>query len=104
MRPQEEEEMRVADEREVDRWIQEHNGELILCPHQPGLLMISKKACLKRHRAALAQVFEGISQEDPFYFALKKGLTLCGSCPIGKRLVEENEKDASGKRKGQARA
>lgn len=96
--------MRSAHEREVEKWIQEHQGELILCPNQPGLLMISKKACLKRHRAALDQVFEEISREDPFHFALKKGLSLCGGCPIGKRLLEETRKDGSGRKRRQARA
>jgi hypothetical protein len=82
-------EMRSANDKKINRWIQEHEREMICCPHQPGLLLISKKSCLKRYRAALARVFENVSQENPFHFTLKKGLILCEGCPIGRKFDEE---------------
>jgi hypothetical protein len=74
---------------EIDKWMQEHQGEMIYCQRQPGLLMITKKACLKRYRAAQAKIFESVSQEDPFHYALKKGLDICEGCPIGMKLDKE---------------
>jgi hypothetical protein len=84
-----------AQEQEIRRWIQKHQEEMICCPNQPGLLVISKQSCLKRYRAALGRVFENVSREDPFHFALKKGLGLCEGCPIGKRLDAEEQKGRS---------
>jgi hypothetical protein len=85
----------------VNRWIQQHEREMICCPHQPGLLLISKKSCLKRYRAALARVFDNVSEENAFHFALKKGLTLCEGCPIGVKL-DRQAKSAATKRKKEA--
>jgi hypothetical protein len=82
-------------DQDVSRWIREHQRDMILCPHQPGLLLISKKACLKRYRAALGRVFEAVSEEDAFHYALKKGLSLCEGCPIGRRLVEEERRSGA---------
>lgn len=81
--------MQSANDKNVSRWIQKHERDMICCPHQPGLLLISKQSCLKRYQAALARVFDNVSQENPFHFALKKGLTLCQGCPIGVKLDAE---------------
>jgi hypothetical protein len=91
----EEKKMVSVKEQEVGKWIREHERDMILCPNQPGLLLISKKACLKRYRAALGRAFETVSQEDAFHHALKKGLALCQGCPIGQKLLNE-ERRASG--------
>lgn len=87
--------MASVNEKEIARWIEEHQREMILCPHQPGLLLISKKACLKRYRAALGRAFETVSEDDSFHYVLKKGLSLCEGCPIGRKLVEEEKRTAS---------
>jgi hypothetical protein len=84
--------MGAVNERQISEWIEEHQRDMILCPNQPGLLLISKVACLKRYRAALGRIFETISEEDTFHYALKKGLTLCEGCPIGQKLVNEEQK------------
>jgi hypothetical protein len=91
--------MQSAQQQKVNRWIRTHERDMILCPHQPGLLLISRKACLKRYRAALARTFETVSEEDPFHFALKKGLSLCEGCPIGSRFEREIRAKSSGRRK-----
>ena len=84
--------MASVKEQEVSKWIREHERDMILCPNQPGLLMISKKACRKRYRAAISRVFESISEENTFHHALKKGLTLCQGCPIGQKLVDREKR------------
>jgi hypothetical protein len=84
----------------VSRWMEEHHGQMISCPHQPGLLLISKKACLKRYRAAVARVFDNISEENVFHYTLKKGLTTCEGCPIGRKL--DGEQRALSTRKGRS--
>lgn len=91
--------MYSVNEQEVSTWIEKHGRDMICCPHQPGLLLISKRSCLKRYRAALARVFENVSQEDPFHYTLKKGLSLCEGCPIGRKL-EAEDRTRSSKRKG----
>ncbi len=88
-------EMVTVNENEIARWIEEHQREMIICPHQPGLLLISKKACIKRYKAALGRAFETISEDDSFHYVLKKGLSLCEGCPIGRKLVEEEKRSAS---------
>lgn len=82
--------MHSAKEQQVNTWMQRHERDMICCPNQPGLLLISKKSCLKRYRAALARVFENVSQEDPFHYTLKKGFSLCEGCPIGRKLEAED--------------
>jgi len=76
---------------------------MICCPHQPGLLLISKKACLKRFRAALSRAFESVSQEDPFHYTFKKGLSVCEGCPIGQRLDQEDRGKTSNQGKNSSR-
>ena len=88
-------EMVTVNENEIARWIEEHQREMIICPHQPGLLLISKKACIKRYKAALGRAFETISEDDSFHYVLKKGLSLCEGCPIGRKLVEKEKRSAS---------
>jgi hypothetical protein len=83
--------MGSVQDQEVGKWIQEHEREMIVCPNQPGLLLISKKACLKRYRAALGRAFDTVSEEDAFHYVLKKGLTLCEGCPMGRKLVDEEK-------------
>ncbi|MGQ9858618.1 MAG: hypothetical protein ACUVS3_08000 [Thermodesulfobacteriota bacterium] len=84
--------MGYAKDQEINKWIEEHRREMIVCPHQPGLLLISKKACMKRYRAALGKAFETVSEDDTFHYVLKKGLGLCEGCPIGRKLVDEEKK------------
>lgn len=84
--------MGYAMDQEINKWIEEHRREMIVCPHQPGLLLISKKACMKRYRAALGKAFETVSEDDTFHYVLKKGLELCEGCPIGRKLLDEEKK------------
>lgn len=82
-------------DQDISKWMEEHQGEMIVCPHQPGLLLISKKACMKRYRAALGKAFETVSEDDSFHYVLKKGLGLCEGCPIGRKLVDDEKKAAA---------
>lgn len=95
--------MRCINDEDVTRWMEEHQGEMICCPHQPGLLLISKKACLKRFRAALSKAFESVSEENPFHYTLKKGLSVCEGCPIGQRLDREDRERTVKKGRGSSK-
>jgi hypothetical protein len=68
-------------------WLEVNHEGMIRCPFQPGQLVISRAACLKRHIAAAATDYEDIMKVDPFRHKLKKGLLLCAGCAIGKRLA-----------------
>ncbi|MEM2983241.1 MAG: hypothetical protein QXH17_08780 [Candidatus Bathyarchaeia archaeon] len=79
--------------------MEENREEMILCPHQPGYLRISKNGCVRRYLAAQEKAFESISKNDPFYYVLKVGMEKCISCKIGRRYAcmdEEKEQGAMG--------
>ncbi len=61
-------------------------GEIILCPHQPGNLKISKGACGRRHLLSQKSVyFERLLGDSPFW----EGYSLCRKCSIGKQILGE---------------
>ncbi len=69
-------------------WLAEHQEEMIYCPNQPGHLIISKKACVQRYRAARRKVLiYNLAIDDFFEFTIKKGFARCRECPVGKRLA-----------------
>lgn len=59
-----------------------NQDKIIDCPFQPGNLKISKKACLKRHKAALRKKLEVFRVEDLFNYFVTQGLSRCQECPI----------------------
>ncbi len=68
-------------------WLTENQDEVILCPHQPGRLMISRTACVKRHWAAEREKDPDlIHEKNIFMYRWKKGLLLCRECYIGRAL------------------
>jgi len=72
----------------AEEWINGNQGELIHCPHQPGGLMISRTACVKRHWAAEREKDPDlIHEKDIFMYRWKKGLLLCRECCIGRALM-----------------
>jgi len=72
-------------------------GEIILCPHQPGNLKISKGACGKRHLHSHKSIFfERLLGNSPFV----DGFSLCLNCSIGKRILREDKEGKESKRDG----
>ena len=71
---------------QTDLLIQEYyflnRDKIIDCPFQPGNLKISKKACLKRQKAAHRKKLEAFKVEDLFNFFVSQGLSRCQECPI----------------------
>jgi hypothetical protein len=71
---------------QTDQLIQNYyslNQDMMIdCPFQPGNLKISKKACAKRHKAALRKKFETFKVEDLFNYFVSQGLSRCQECPI----------------------
>lgn len=59
---------------------------LIDCPHQPGNLKISKRACLKRYQVALNRNINTYG-EDAFSYFLNQGLLKCQRCPMVKTMA-----------------
>jgi len=77
-------------------------GEIILCPHQPGNLKISKGACGKRHLHSQKSIFfERLLGNNPFV----DGFSLCLNCSIGRRILREEgrEKNRNGMDRGAQR-
>ena len=64
-----------------------NQDKMIDCPFQPGNLKISKKACLKRHKAAHRRKLENFRVEDLFGFFISQGLSRCQECPIVENTV-----------------
>ena len=60
---------------------------LIDCPHQPGNLKISERACLKRYQVALNRNIGNNQGENNFNYFLNQGLLKCQRCPIAKTMA-----------------
>jgi len=71
---------------QIDLLIKEYyflnQDKIIDCPFQPGNLKISKKACLKRHKAAHRKKLETFKLENLFNYFVSQGLSRCQQCPI----------------------
>jgi hypothetical protein len=78
-------------ERAAEDWLNKHREVLITCPFQPGKLIISRKACGKRRLASQVPLDNEIRKLDLFQSTVTKGLSLCGQCPISKRLFPDLE-------------
>ncbi len=74
----------------ADYWLSSNMGDIIDCPHQPGNLKITKKACLKRYKASEKATLETISQANLFLYTVGQGLMKCKTCPIVKRIPEKS--------------
>ena len=74
--------MRLQTESLVDQFYYSNQDKMISCPFQPGNLKISKKACLKRYKAAQRRKMEIFRVEDLFNFFISQGLSRCQKCPI----------------------
>lgn len=76
---------------DTQRWSEElpafSSPRLIDCPHQPGNLKISERACLKRYRVALNRNIGNGYGENSFNYSLNQGLLKCQRCPIAKTMA-----------------
>jgi len=68
-------------------WLANNKGDMIQCPYQPGQLMISKKACSKRYKLSRKESTPTPLKGDLFHFSFQRGLSLCRTCPIGKKMA-----------------
>ncbi len=71
----------------VTQWMDEHHERMMVCPNQPGALLLSKSACVRRYLAAQEETYEDMMLLDFFRYRVKKGLYLCRNCPVGARLA-----------------
>jgi len=71
----------------LDRFLKKNQQDLIECPYQPGHLRISKSACSKRYRLSRKENSTPFGKSDLFYFSFRRGLAVCRTCPIGKKLA-----------------
>jgi hypothetical protein len=71
-------------------------SRLIDCPHQPGNLKISEKACLKRYQVALSRNIGNNHGENIFSYFLNQGLLKCQRCPIVKTMASYSYPAMSG--------
>jgi hypothetical protein len=63
-------------------WLSLNGEELIECPHQPGNLKISKRACLKRLKASEKTSLETLSHSNLFFYTVGYNLLPCKHCSI----------------------
>ncbi len=71
----------------LQHWLVKNKGDMVQCPYQPGQLMISKMACSKRYKLSRKEGPTTLMKADLFYFSFQRGLSLCRTCPIGKKLA-----------------
>ena len=74
----------------ADYWLSSNMGEIIDCPHQPGNLKITRKACLKRYKASEKATLETVSQANLFLYTVGQGLLRCKTCPIIKKMPQKS--------------
>lgn len=74
----------------AEEWLAHNYPQMIRCPYQPGNLIISSKACSQRFHFGRRKKFNNFFTDDVFYHMVKKGLSLCGQCPIGKKLANSH--------------
>ena len=77
----------------ADKWLARNRRDMIVCPHQPGQLMISKSSCLKRYQMSRKENLGDLLKGDFFQYVYMKGLSLCRDCPIGKKLAVSRPAD-----------
>lgn len=77
---------------EAEDWPAENGKGMVPWPYQPGRLPVSEKVCTKRHQVAQTEKSMHLlkSEDDIFSLKLKKGLSLCRNCPMGKRLARDH--------------
>jgi hypothetical protein len=71
----------------VDKWLAKNRRDMIVCPNQPGQLMISKSSCLKRYQMSRKENLRDLLKGDFFQYIYMKGLSVCHDCPVGKKLA-----------------
>lgn len=71
----------------ADKWLAKNRRDMIVCPNQPGQLMISKSSCSKRYQMSRRENLNELLKGDFFQYIYMKGLSVCKDCPIGKKLT-----------------
>ncbi|MBU1209473.1 MAG: hypothetical protein KKH04_21565 [Proteobacteria bacterium] len=71
----------------VEEWLADNHQKMIHCPYQPGNLIISPKACFQRYKFGRKKKLNNFFTDEFFYHKVKKGLSLCGQCPMGKKWL-----------------
>jgi hypothetical protein len=71
----------------VKEWLAKNQRQMIVCPNQPGNLMISEKSCGKRYQASMAPQ-QKFYTEDFFSYTFQRGLSVCRDCKIGKKVAK----------------
>jgi hypothetical protein len=71
----------------ADKWLAKNRRDMIVCPNQPGQLMISKSSCSKRYMMSRKENLSELMKGDFLQYIYMKGLSVCRDCPIGKKLA-----------------
>lgn len=71
----------------VKEWMASHQERMMVCPNQPGALVLSKAACVRRYLAAQEESYEDMMLVDFFRYRVKRGLFVCRKCPLGRQLA-----------------
>lgn len=73
------------------KWLRQNGPELILCPHQPGNLLISRKSCSERYRSSQRLKGNGFWFDDGAFYSSRASLLKCQACSIGKKWAKSRE-------------
>jgi len=77
------------------KWLRENGGDLFLCPHQPGNLLISRRFCSERYRSSQRLKGNGFWFDDRAIYNLRASLLKCRTCSIGKKWGKSRESRSS---------
>jgi len=80
------------------KWLRENGGDLFLCPHQPGNLLISRRFCSERYRSSQRLKGNGFWFDDRAIYNLRASLLKCRTCSIGKKMGEVEGEPLIGRR------
>lgn len=71
----------------VREWMEARHERMMVCPNQPGALLLSKAACIRRYLAAQQETYGDMMTVDFFRYRVKRGLYVCRNCLVGRQLA-----------------
>ena len=71
----------------TNQWLAKNKRDMIVCPNQPGQLMISKTSCSKRYIMSRRKDLKELLKGDFYHYIYIRGLSVCRDCPVGKKLA-----------------
>ena len=71
----------------TNQWLAKNKRDMIVCPNQPGQLMISKSSCSKRYIMSRRKDLKDLLKWDFYQYIYFRGLSVFRDCPVGKKMA-----------------